>query len=78
MKWVGKAVTFVYHAEKDYPVSVSGRPVRRVLDFWFYGGRWWEGESPRSYWLLEMETGKVIEVYREDNTGKGVCSRIAD
>ncbi len=30
--------------------------VRRVLDFWRYGGRWWASEGPRDYYLLELET----------------------
>ncbi len=38
--------------------------VVRTLDFWRYGGRWWVFEPPRDYFLLELEGGKVVEVYR--------------
>lgn len=50
--------------------------VRRVLDAWRYGGRWWVGEPPRDYYLLELETGHVFEVYRAGDTW--TLSRIAD
>lgn len=50
--------------------------VRRVLDFWFYGGRWWVNEGPRDYYLLELETGHVFEVYRAAE--QWTLSRIAD
>jgi hypothetical protein len=53
------------------PVSV-----RRILDFWCYGGRWWLNEPPRDYYLLELETGHVVEVYRARENW--VLSRIAD
>lgn len=50
--------------------------VRRILDFWRYGGRWWEAQAPRYYYLLELETGHVVEVYRSTDTW--VLSRISD
>ena len=50
--------------------------VRRVLDCWRYGGRWWAGEGPRDYYLLELETGHVFEVYRAGESW--TLSRIAD
>lgn len=60
--------------------------VRRILDFWRYGGRWWVGEPPRDYYLLELETGHIFEVYREVTGPSGpnlaaehwTLSRIAD
>ena len=60
--------------------------VRRVIDSWRYGGRWWVGEPPRDYYLLELKTGHVFEVYREDIGPSGpnpagetwTLSRIAD
>lgn len=42
------------------------RGVTRVLDRWRAGGRWWEGEPPRDYFLLELAGGMVVEVYKED------------
>ena len=50
--------------------------VRRVVDCWGYGGRWWMGEPPRDYYLLELETDHVLEVYRAG--GLWVLSRVAD
>lgn len=50
--------------------------VRRILDFWRYSARWWEGQAPRAYYLLELETGHVIEVYQSTDTW--VLSRISD
>lgn len=50
-------------------VRVRGQRHRvvRVLDRWRYGGRWWRGEPPRDYLLLEVEGGGVLEVFREGN-----------
>ncbi len=50
--------------------------VRRILDAWRYGGRWWVGEPPRDYYLLELETGHIFEVYR--CAEHWTLSRIAD
>jgi len=47
-----------------------------VIDSWRYGGRWWVGEPPRDYYLLELETGHVFEVYYAGETW--MLSRIAD
>ena len=51
-----------------HPSGLNGprKPVgvRRVLDFWRDGGGWWWGEPPRDYYLLELETGHVVEVFR--------------
>jgi hypothetical protein len=37
--------------------------VIRTLDRWRYGGRWWRGEGPRDYFLLELEGGRTVEVF---------------
>ena len=50
--------------------------VRRVIDSWRYGGRWWVGEPPRDYYLLKLETGHVFEVYRAGEVW--TLSRISD
>ena len=50
--------------------------VRRILDFWCYGGRWWLNEPPRDYYLLELESGHVVEVFRAADSW--TLSRIAD
>lgn len=65
---------------KGHPSGLDGLrmpvSVRRILDFWRYNGRWWQGEEPRDYYLLELETGHVVEVYRAADTW--TLSRIAD
>ncbi len=63
-------------SDGDRPTRCEGRRVRRVLDRWRYGGRWWRGEAPRDYWLLELEDGSVKEVYRSE--GRWMLSRIVD
>lgn len=50
--------------------------VRRILDFWCYGGRWWLSEPPRDYYLLELESGHVVEVFRAAKDW--TLSRVAD
>jgi hypothetical protein len=50
--------------------------VRHILDFWRDCGRWWLNEPPRDYYLLELETGNVIEVFRAGDAW--TLSRISD
>ncbi len=54
--------------EKGHPCGLNRpqRPVKvtRILDTWQDGGRWWLNEPPRDYYLLELETGSVWEVYK--------------
>ncbi len=65
---------------KGHPSGLDGtrKPVsvRHILDTWRYNGRWWQGEAPRDYYLLELETGHVIEVFRSAESW--VLSRISD
>jgi len=50
--------------------------VRYILDAWRYGGRWWRDEAPRDYYLLELETGHIVEIYQ--SVESWVLSRISD
>lgn len=52
------------------------RKVVRILDFWRYGGRWWVGEPPRNYFLLELSDGNIVEVYQAAK--HWTLSRVAD
>ena len=65
---------------KGSPSKLEGpqKPVnvRRVIDSWRYGGRWWRDEAPRDYYLLELETGHIFEVFRSE--GRWTLSRISD
>lgn len=43
-----------------------GRRVAGVIDAWRYDGRWWEPrELHRDYYLLELEGGAQLELFRE-------------
>ena len=55
--------------------SFGGR-VRRVIDEWRVDGRWWAKEIRRDYYLVELEGGQLVELYRE---GESWCvTGIAD
>jgi len=42
------------------------RRVASVIDAWRYDGRWWEPrELHRDYYLLELEGGAQLELFRE-------------
>lgn len=66
--------------ENGHPSGLNGpqRPVKVVyiLDFWQDGGEWWKNEPARDYYLLELETGNVCEVFRAEDGW--TLSRIAD
>lgn len=79
MKQVHRPVNMITDATGN-PSKFDGprRPVtvRRILDSWRYGGRWWVNEPPRDYYLLELETGHIFEVYRAGDVW--TLSRISD
>lgn len=65
--------------EKGRPRWVAYRGRRRVvrlLDRWRAGGRWWRLEEGRDYFLLEVEGGLVLEVFRQGEAW--VLSRVWD
>lgn len=39
--------------------------VARVVDEWRVDGRWWAEEVHRDYYLLELDGGTLVELYRE-------------
>lgn len=43
----------------------AGGRVKRVIDEWRVAGRWWVSEIRRDYYLLELEGGRLVELYRE-------------
>lgn len=46
--------------------SAPSRRVASVIDSWRYDGRWWEArELNRDYYLLELEGGTQLELFRE-------------
>ncbi len=38
-----------------------------MLDRWRYDGGWWERERHRDYYLLELQGGTVVELFREED-----------
>lgn len=50
------------------PARTATRTVLRVLDRWRYDGRWWELEIHREYYLLELQGGSTLELFREGDT----------
>lgn len=50
------------------PAHTATRTVLRVLDRWRYDGRWWELEIHREYYLLELQGGSTLELFREEDT----------
>lgn len=52
-------------ASSDRATATSGGRVHRVIDEWRVAGRWWASEIRRDYYLLELDGGKLVELYRE-------------
>lgn len=67
----GTPAAVAWSAPEGLPSPAPGRraPARRVIsviDAWRYDGRWWEPrELHRDYYLLELEGGAQLELYRE-------------
>lgn len=45
--------------------AASGGRVKRIIDEWRVAGRWWTSEIRRDYYLVELDGGRLIELYRE-------------
>jgi hypothetical protein len=46
-------------------VRASGGRVARVIDEWRVAGRWWANEVRRDCYLVELDGGRLVELYRE-------------
>lgn len=77
----------------DRPVEVVGRAGRRperfrwnrrwyqvtgVPDFWKETGRWWAGESEKTFLRVQTAGGGVFEIYREAASGEWHLYKIYD
>lgn len=49
----------------ERPDEEAERSAARVIDEWRVDARWWDRELHRDYYLLELNGGKIIEIYRE-------------
>ena len=49
------------------PRSVNGRVVSHLVDRYRLWPRWWEGYTPRDYYLLELDN-KTLELYLCDGS----------
>jgi len=74
---VSRLVRFPLEVRTDsngVPLEVKlkgvGRRVQEVLDRWRDTGCWWEGEAAKLFWRLQLEGGRIWEVYH-DLSGKG-------
>jgi hypothetical protein len=70
---VDKPVILKYKITSDDPETISGRKVMKVRKAWpesFFVGF---VKVQRFYWHLEMASGKVIEVW-QDEDGYSECS----
>ncbi len=49
-------------------VTLEGRrlTVSEILERWQETGKWWEGESPRTYYRVWTSEGRVLELCREE------------
>ena len=52
--------------------------VSSIIDSWQWAGDWVNGVSERNYWLVTMEGGGVLELFRELDTGVWVLSATQD
>ncbi len=53
------------------------RLVARVLERWLDAGRWWEGETEKEFFRVQVREGGVYELYR-DRAGTWVLYRVFD
>lgn len=42
------------------------RRVARMVEVWKDAGCWWEGEKEKTFFRLETEGGRLVEVYFEE------------
>lgn len=47
-----------------------------MIDEWRVAGRWWAKEMRRDYYLLELDGGRLVEIYREG--GEWCVTGVAD
>ena len=62
MRWLPFDKPVVKGSEQPEQLLVAGgwRRVEEVVDHWRETGRWWAGESPRDFFLVEAKRGAFI------------------
>jgi hypothetical protein len=52
--------------------------VTRTADVWKDVGCWWEEEGEKVFYRLEIDGGRLFEVYLDRRTGKWFLYRVYD
>ena len=71
----------VQQDEHGTPIAVlidEGFQQVTVIDSWQWAGDWVTGVSERHYWLVALEEGGVLELYRESDTDLWVVAATQD
>jgi hypothetical protein len=45
------------------PYRVKDQPVQAILEHWQDTGRWWAGESEKTFYRLVCKNGSVYEIF---------------
>ncbi len=61
--------------EENKPKTVNGRQVLQIIDEYRIWPNWWEGYSPRNYFLLDIDN-KTMTIYQSD--GEWFLAKVSD
>jgi len=68
--------------ERGDPVALFFRgcwcQVDSCLDRWKDAGCWWEGESEKEFFRLQLQGDRVLEIYRDLDSGEWWSYKIYD
>ncbi len=70
-----KAAALKVEFSGGQPQRVNGERVSHLIDAYRFWPNWWEGKTPRDYFVLEVEV-RTIEVYKSE--GRWFFSRVLD
>ncbi len=52
--------------------------VIRACEVWKDTGSWWEGEGEKTFFRVEVAGGRLMEIYRDQATGRWFLYRVYD
>ncbi|MGE5371398.1 MAG: hypothetical protein ACM3QZ_05345 [Solirubrobacterales bacterium] len=65
-KLVQEPIEMIFDAAGQ-PAAICHNGVRlavlSLLERWYYAGCWWNGETPQLFFRLQLEAGRVWEVF---------------